>query len=256
MIMKKIISMALCTALLMIMSGCSKQTEVGYGESFTVKGVIVSNESSFPSYCLKLDKKISITLSDGEYSEEFDCDTLYFYDEPYLNGNYNYSQLEDKKCTVTAELENYRGGGELFLLDPTIVTDEKEDKKTKENKEEIKSEISKNFIGRWKDMGIGHSAPDGALRWDVEFRSDGTGTFYFIYESNDIVETDFSYSTYDTYLGERFDGILIEKKGGRDISFMTTYTWSNELQKMLMTMYEVDSNGAPDLDVYWVYENN
>ena len=112
--------MALCTALLMIMSGCSKQTEVGFGESFTAEGVIVSNERSFPSYCLKLDKKISITLLDEEYSEEFDCDTLYFYDEPYLNGNYNYSQLEDKKCTVTAELENYRGGGDLFLLNPTI----------------------------------------------------------------------------------------------------------------------------------------
>lgn len=122
--------------------------------------------------------------------------------------------------------------------------------------EEPEQKIYGNFIGKWQDLGWGYSAPGGALRWDVEYRSDGTGTFYFIYEPDDIVNVEFNYTTFDTYLGESVDGILVELEDGSNICYMTKYTWSNELQKMLMTMYEVNSNGTVNLDVYWVYANN
>lgn len=120
----------------------------------------------------------------------------------------------------------------------------------------IKPQISERFIGKWKDLGIGSRAPSGATRWNVEFRSDGTGTFEFVFEADDVVTADFEFEPFETYLGETMDGILIKVDGGTDITYMAKYTWSNELQKMLMTMYEVKNNGAPNLDVYWVYANN
>lgn len=121
--------------------------------------------------------------------------------------------------------------------------------------EETEPEIVKNFIGKWKDLGIGSRAPDGATRWNVEFRKNGTGTFELIFEPNDIVYVDFEFEPFDTYLGESMEGIVVIVNGGADIRFMVTYSWSNRLQKMLMTMYEVNNNGTPNLDVYWVYAN-
>lgn len=119
--------------------------------------------------------------------------------------------------------------------------------------EETKPQYSERFIGKWIDLGIGSHAPSGATRWNIEYRSDGTGTFEFIFEADDIVTVSFSFSPFETYLGESIDGILIQIDGGADIRYMAKYTWSNELQKMLMTMYEVKDNGALNLDVYWVY---
>ena len=119
--------------------------------------------------------------------------------------------------------------------------------------QEEKPQISKNFIGKWRDLGIGSSAPAGATRWDVEFRSDGTGTFEFVFGPNEIKRVDFEFSPFDTYLGETMDGIFVRVDSSRDIKYMAKYTWSNELQKMLMTMYEVTSDGAPNLNCYWVY---
>ena len=230
----------------------TQNIEIKHDEQLTVEGTIILNESSFPEYCLKLDKNTAITLYDGDFSENFECNTLYFYDEADINGNYNYNQLENKKCIVTACLENYRGGGELFLLNPTIMIEGKE----AEQIVEAAPEIIGNFIGKWNDMGIGSSAPADAVLWDVEYRSDGTGSFYFIYDVNDIVSLDFNYSTYDTYLGESVDGIAIEFEEGVQINYMTKYTWSNELQKMLMTVYEVKDNGILNTDVYWVYSHS
>ena len=119
-----------------------------------------------------------------------------------------------------------------------------------------KPQISKAFIGKWQDLGIGSRAPSNATRWNVEFRDDGTGTFEFIFEEDDIVTTDFEFEPYDTYLGEAMDGIRIKITGGNDILFMTKYTWSNEMQKLLMTMFEVKNNGTPNLNVFWVFANS
>ena len=121
---------------------------------------------------------------------------------------------------------------------------------------EEKTEIVGNFIGKWEDMGIGCYAPDGASFWDVEYRSDGTGTFYFIFAQDDIVPVNFKYSVYETYLRENVDGLAIELENGRKYNFMTRYTWSNELQKMLMTMHAVEESGALNGDVYWIYSHS
>ena len=38
-----------------------------------------------------------------------------------------------------------------------------------------------------------------------------------------------------------------------DIKYMVKFGWSNDLQRVLMTMYDVKNSGAPNLDVYWVF---
>lgn len=120
--------------------------------------------------------------------------------------------------------------------------------------EEPQPEISGAFIGRWIDLGWGSSAPGGASRWNVEFRENGTGTFEFVYEEDDIVRLDFEYSTYEYPLGEGFYGILVPVDGGTDLSYVIRYTWSNDMQTTLMTMYAVEDNGVTmNLDVFWVY---
>lgn len=96
---------------------------VNYGEEITVTGVLSLNENVFPAYCLKLDDSLSITLVDSDLVENFVCDTLYFYDDNEINGNYDYDRIQDQACAVTASLENYRGEGNLFLLNPTITID-------------------------------------------------------------------------------------------------------------------------------------
>lgn len=102
----------------------TKNTEftVNYGEKITVEGVLSKNETSFPEYCLKLNDSVSITLE----NEKFVCTTLYFYDDTEANGNYDFEKLNNSNCVVTASLENYRGGRELFLLEPTIIVDGEE----------------------------------------------------------------------------------------------------------------------------------
>ncbi|MBQ8572644.1 MAG: hypothetical protein IJ451_04180 [Ruminococcus sp.] len=114
--------------------------------------------------------------------------------------------------------------------------------------------INKNFIGKWSDTGIGVAAPIGSVTWEIEFRGDGTGEFDFIYGYNDVETLNFSYTYFQPYNENVLDGVIIKADGAADISYLMKYTWSNELQNMLMTMYEVKYNGAPNLDVYWVFE--
>ena len=102
----------------------SEHIMVDIGEEIVLEGTILRNDDSFPSYCLKLNENLSITLKDGDFTESFICDTLYFYQDTEYNGGYDFSKLENTMCTVTASLENYRGGGDLFLLNPIIAEQE------------------------------------------------------------------------------------------------------------------------------------
>ena len=121
--------------------------------------------------------------------------------------------------------------------------------------EEVSQEIVERFTGKWKHiMG---KIPNGASSWDVEFRQNGTGTFTFTYEADDKGYIDFKYHTINARHSDVTDAICIEIDEGADIYFVMKYTWSNELQKMLMTMYEGNQNGAiTNLDAYWVFANN
>lgn len=109
-------------------------------------------------------------------------------------------------------------------------------------------DIIKTFIGRWEQVS-GSSAPDGASKWNAQFRSDGTGTFELIYEANDVVYIDFDYSVFIPYW-DSMDGIIIEVDGGSDLKFFVSYAWSNQLQTMLMTMFLFD-----DMDVNWTFKH-
>lgn len=115
--------------------------------------------------------------------------------------------------------------------------------------------IVKKFVGSWRDLSIGSRTPDGASRWDIDFRDNGTGTFYFIYNTGETIPVYFEYSPYDTNLNN-LDGIQVMLENGRVLNFMASYSWSNELQTVLMSLFEVKNGSAPNLDVYWVYAMN
>ena len=91
--------------------------------SITVHGVIEYNDSSFPTYILRLDQKLSIRFTDSPNTQVFNCDYVCFFDDEALNGNYNFEELIGCKCTVDGIIFDYRGGGQLFLESPNIHTD-------------------------------------------------------------------------------------------------------------------------------------
>ena len=94
-------------------------------ETITVRGVVQRN-APFPAYRLKLDRPVEITLSssssayDEAIVEEFSCEYLYFYDEDMVAYDFDVEQLVGCRCVITARLENYRGGGNLYLLYPLL----------------------------------------------------------------------------------------------------------------------------------------
>ena len=94
-------------------------------ETITVCGVVQRN-APFPSYRLKLDHPVEITLStsssayDEAIVEEFSCEYLYFYDEDMVAYDFDVEQLVGCRCVITARLENYRGGGNLYFLYPVV----------------------------------------------------------------------------------------------------------------------------------------
>ena len=89
-------------------------------ESVVVSGTIAKTGQTFPTFCLQLSNEYKITLKEIDSSQEYNCTCLYFYDDPQVNGGYDYNSLLDKKVTVTAQLEDYRGAGELYLCNPII----------------------------------------------------------------------------------------------------------------------------------------
>ncbi len=89
-------------------------------ENITIDGTVEKNTNAFPQYCLKLDVPIIIVFTEYGEDTDFKCEYLYFYDDAELNGGYDFASLIDHHCTVTAMLEDYRGGNDLYFLNPTI----------------------------------------------------------------------------------------------------------------------------------------
>lgn len=115
-------------------------------------------------------------------------------------------------------------------------------------------QLNGDFIGKWTQLTImGNATPASASEWGVKFSSDGTGEFTFVYEPDDIGYIDFTYSLFDTAWGDALQGITVEMDNASDIKYMVKFGWSNDLQSVLMTMYDVKNNGAPNLDSYWVF---
>lgn len=93
---------------------------ISWTEKITVEGVIEQNTDVFPQYRLKLNDPITIAFKEYGVDYEFACDYLYFYDKPDENGGYDFASLVGRSCAVTAILEDYRGGSELYFLEPVI----------------------------------------------------------------------------------------------------------------------------------------
>ena len=97
----------------------TEKIEIYSSEAAVITGTIQTNEG-FPAYCLVLDNEFEIILKELDSSKTYHCNKLYFYDDAEVNGGYDYSSLVGKSVSVTALLEDYRGGGEIFLCNPVI----------------------------------------------------------------------------------------------------------------------------------------
>lgn len=131
-------------------------------ETITVCGVVQRN-APFPSYRLKLDHPVEITLStsssayDEVIVEEFSCEYLYFYNEDMVEYDFDTEQLLGCRCVITARLENYRGGGNLYFLYP-VVSMEGTDASTDATKMTI-SEFVLEMSDAWTQIaGAEHAA--------------------------------------------------------------------------------------------------
>ncbi|MBQ9941235.1 MAG: hypothetical protein IJO74_06840 [Clostridia bacterium] len=94
--------------------------EMSMSDEITVYGVIQRNDTGFPAYRLKLTPKLTLIFDEYKDEKVFECEYLYFYDDAELNGYFPFGDFVDYSCEVTALLEDYRGGDEIFLLNPTI----------------------------------------------------------------------------------------------------------------------------------------
>lgn len=103
----------------------SNLIEITTAETITTYGIIERNDGAFPDYRLHLKVEHTIALDDPYVGKEvFECEYLYFYNDADLNGGFHFEELAGKNCEVTALLEHYRGGGNLYLLHPEITVEE------------------------------------------------------------------------------------------------------------------------------------
>ncbi len=100
----------------------TKTLNISVNERISINGHIERNTTEFPIYRFKLDEPISITFKEYGNDEIFYCEYLYFYDDTDLNGNYPFGDMadSDRKYVVSATLEDYRGGSNIFMLNPII----------------------------------------------------------------------------------------------------------------------------------------
>ena len=94
--------------------------EMSMSDTITAYGIIEKNDTAFPTYRLRLSPKLTIIFDEYIGEKVFECEYLYFYDDAVLNNYYSLGDFVGESCQVTAQLEDYRGGEDLFILKPTI----------------------------------------------------------------------------------------------------------------------------------------
>lgn len=119
-----------------------------------------------------------------------------------------------------------------------------------EEKETPSVEVSERYLGRWEDLYAGKRGMkyDDYI-WNVEFRSDGTGTFEFVYGVNEIVYLDFYFSTFLPRDNGLMEGVSLYFAPGIELKYYITCTWNNQLQTGVMTLQDWEN---PDL--YWTFK--
>ena len=94
--------------------------EMSMSDEVTVYGVIEKNNTEFPTYRLRLSPKLTFIFDEYIGEKVFECEYLYFYDDAELNNYFPIHDFVGYSCEVTAQLEDYRGGNELFILKPSF----------------------------------------------------------------------------------------------------------------------------------------
>lgn len=120
------------------------------GHDTLVSGQVLSTDRSFGRWSLVLETAIDIE----DPISAITTDILYFYDDDVLD-NKNISAYENKTITIECGFENYRGGGEIFITNPSLIeitgdsslnieNDSAITKKTFESTVDINDELAKN----------------------------------------------------------------------------------------------------------------
>lgn len=94
--------------------------EMSMLDEVTVYGVIEQNDTEFPTYRLRLSPKLTFIFDEYIGEKVFECEYLYFYDDAELNNYFPIHDFIGYSCEVTAQLEDYRGGDDLFILKPSF----------------------------------------------------------------------------------------------------------------------------------------
>ena len=94
--------------------------EMSMSDEVTVYGVIEKNDTEFPTYRLRLSPKLTFIFDEYIGEKVFECEYLYFYDDAELNNYFPIHDFVGYGCEVTVQLEDYRGGDELFILKPSF----------------------------------------------------------------------------------------------------------------------------------------
>ena len=110
-------------------------------------------------------------------------------------------------------------------------------------------EVSERYLGRWEDLYIGKGMKFDDYTWNIVFRSDGTGTFEFIYGANNIEYLDFTFSTFLPRDNGLMEGVSIYNNLGEELKVYITCTWNNELQTGVMTLQDWENP-----DQYWTFK--
>ena len=116
-------------------------------------------------------------------------------------------------------------------------------------KEVPSTEVSERYLGRWEDLYIGKGMKVDDYDWNVEFRSDGTGTFEFVYGENDVEYLDFTFSTFLPRDNGLMEGVSIHNDSGEELKLYITCTWNNQLQTGVMTLQDWENP-----DFYWTFK--
>ncbi len=217
--MKRVFLILISMTVIFCISACSYDTKtrqenrsqheynIKADEQIEIEGIIKNSNLTSPQYCLKLDNPITVYISNQFDTEEYVCSELYFYDESELNGNYDFKSVLNQRCIVSSKVENFRGVGQLFLLEPKIKCEGKEIQQKQyetvpdwyTKKIYVCNETSKNFyiknaendsaelyIG-WKHIGTIYLN-------ETTSGNDDTGYFYrYICHINDSTDIKFLY---------------------------------------------------------------
>ena len=266
---KQMTILCLIITILFTLSACSTNTQkvnsagssdniynIKSNEVIHINGIIAKTNADFPKYCIKLDNPITVQISDQFDVKKYTCSTLYFYDNDEVNGNYDFDSIINQRCNITSKIENYRGAGRLFLLEPQIKYQGKEVSKKELSdiytadykwwKENAHPFAQNSTISYFECQPLKHYPQTRYLRViATDLKNGSTDLCFFITENNGrfrkfIVNTStLKYIDFSTYENGNYNN---------ELSFGWEYIYATSNDK-INVKYIIKKNGKRDISI-------